>query len=89
MATKKILNIVNDRTQIVVSSVEQLGSDLQKHMLSLKGQFLADDGRGVDYPRLRISTEYQEYCKIADKLNYVELKGHSEEEIKSFFISIL
>ena len=89
MATRNVLNIVNDTTQSVVSSVEQLGLDLQRCMLGVKGQFLADDGRGVDYHRLSNSSEFQEYCRIAEKLNYIVLRGHSEEEMKSFFISIL
>ena len=93
MSSRKILNsVATDQDKggeiVHVVSLEQLGLDLQRMMLSLKVQFLAEDGRGVDYQKLRGSPEFQEYNEIAGKLNHVELKGSSEIERIAFFISI-
>ena len=99
MSNRRVLNAVNGGGEEVKGpverelTVEQLGLDLQRSMLSLKGQFLADDGSGVNYHSLRTSAEFKDYCAIAEKLKYVQLKpsGEStltEDEIKSFFISI-
>ncbi len=91
MSTRRVLNAPATTGPVGGASVsaEQLGLELQRCMLSLKGQFLAEDGRGVDYQLLRDSAEFQEYCGIAVRLNTVRLSEQSEIERKSFFISIL
>ena len=91
MSTRRVFNAPATAGPVgsASGSAEQLGLELQRCMLSLKGQYLAEDGRGVDYQLLRDSVEFKEYCGIAVKLNSVRLNGQSEIERKSVFISIL
>ena len=90
MSAKRILNSIQHQSESTSHDlpVEVVGVALQKSMLSLKGQFLSVDGRGVDYSKLYHSEEFKEYLKNAKNLNHVELGGCSEQERKAFFISI-
>ena len=71
------------------TTVETAGISLQQSMLSIKGRYLAPDGRGVDYNKIRGSSEFENYRKIANSLVNIDLNSCSEIERKSFFISIL
>lgn len=90
MSAKRILNSIQHQSESTSHAlpVEVVGVALQKSMLSLKGQFLSVDGRGVDYSKLYHSQEFEEYLKNAKNLNHVELGGCSEQERKAFFINV-
>ena len=71
-------------------SASDLAVELQKTMLSLKGQHMSADGREVHYHQIKDSPLFSEYEKVARKLASCELKDlQGENERKSFFISIL
>ncbi|ESO94705.1 hypothetical protein LOTGIDRAFT_175345 [Lottia gigantea] len=74
--------------QSPVSAVD-LSKTLQKLMLRLKGEFMADDGKGVDYSKFKTSQLFPEYKKQACQLQNIDLNTLSEVEKKVFFISIL
>jgi len=55
----------------------------------MKGSFMSDDGRGVDYVVLRGSKLFEKYSNFARDLRQIIVGGMTEEEKKAFFISIL
>ena len=67
----------------------QLAVQLQKDMLKLKGEYMSDDGRSVDYVRLKNSDTFKDYIKQTCQLHYLDLTKLSLTERKAFFISIL
>ena len=51
---------------------------------------MTDDGKGVNYPKLKESQIFKEYAeKMAPQLQSVKLDNINENEKKAFFISIL
>ena len=51
---------------------------------------MTDDGKVVNYPKLKESQIFKEYAeKMAPQLQSVKLDNISENEKKAFFISIL
>lgn len=66
----------------------ELATRLQKEMLKLKGQFISDDGRSVDYTKLKKSDTFKDYVKNSQQLHYLDLTKLSLMEKKVFFISI-
>lgn len=62
--------------------------ELQKTMLQLKGQYMSEDGREVQYSALRESPLFSEYERVARELANCDLSELREEEKKPFFISI-
>ena len=55
----------------------------------LKGEFILEDGKGVDYVKIKSSALFKEYVEqLAPQLQYVNLDNISENEKKAFFISI-
>ena len=70
-------------------SVEAVGMALQHSMLSIKGKYLAENGKDVDYSKVGSSQEFPEYCEVANSLCNVDLSTCTEDERKAFFISIL
>lgn len=65
-----------------------LSKRLQKSMLKLKGKFMSDDGKSVDYDKMRKSPEFKEYQKDAIDLQRVDLSSLSEKDKKVFFLNI-
>ena len=56
----------------------------------LKGEFISESGKGVNYQKLRSSQLFKEFSeKMAPLLQNVKLDNTSENEKKAFFISIL
>lgn len=56
----------------------------------LKGEFILEDGKSVEYEKIKGSKLFQEYVdQLAPQLQYVSLDNISENEKKAFFISIL
>lgn len=82
----KSLSIVPSTTK---QSVEAVGMALQHSMLSIKGQYLTENGRDVDYSKVGSSQEFSEYCEVANSVCNVDLSSCTEDERKAFFISIL
>jgi hypothetical protein len=56
----------------------------------LKGEFILEDGKGVDYVRMKGSQLFHDYKdSLAPQLQNVSLDDISGDEKKAFFISIL
>lgn len=89
MSARVVLNSQLSTDSQPTQSVESAGMSLQRSMLSIKGSYLAADGRGVDYDKVRGSPEFGEYSVIASGLAGVDLSSCGEDERKAFFISIL
>lgn len=70
-------------------SAVELSKLLQKLMLNMKGSFMSDDGRGVDYSALRNSELFVKYSNFACDLREIAVWEMTEDEKKAFFISIL
>lgn len=70
-----------------VSAVE-LSKKLQKCMLRLKGEYMGNEGQGVDYEKLRLSQQFKEYEELTSQLQNVNLTDLSENEKKAFFINL-
>ncbi|XP_065913569.1 uncharacterized protein [Dysidea avara] len=66
----------------------QLAVQLQKDMLKLKGEYMSDDGRSVDYVRLKNSDTFKDYIKQTCQLHYLDLTKLSLTERKAFFINV-
>jgi hypothetical protein len=89
MAAPLNISTLGQGCNTLSSSAEDIGIQLQRSMLNIKSSFLTDDGRGVDYKRVKDSAEFKEYCKISSSLEQLDLLSLSEIEKKAFFISIL
>ncbi|RUS81942.1 hypothetical protein EGW08_010287 [Elysia chlorotica] len=70
-----------------ISGVE-LSRKLQKTLLRLKGKFMSDDGKDVDYVNMKKSPEFEQYLKEAMELQKVDLSNMDEKEKKVFFINV-
>ena len=86
MSERKILNVRGGGGR-GGESLESIGIKLQRNMLEIKGLYLASDGKGVDYDKIKDSPEFSNYTQLACSLTQTDLKIASEEERKSFFIS--
>lgn len=75
------------QTPAKVSAVE-LSKKLQKCMLRLKGEYMGNEGQGVDYEKLRLSQQFKEYEELTSQLQNVNLTDLSENEKKAFFINL-
>ena len=67
----------------------ELASRLQRAMLRLKGEHMAEDGRGVAYAALPSSPLFAEYVELAQELSGCDPAPLSLDARKAFFISIL
>ena len=87
------LRILNQKVGVAPHSTPRPPSDLslelQRTMLQMKGEFMTDDGKGVDYAKLTQSELFGVYQSLAGELVNCDLSQMSEEERKAFFISIL
>lgn len=73
----------------VVPPGEEVAAKVQKLMLQLKGNFMTDDGQGVDYSGLRESELFREYQDQCQQLSHVDVGKMADSQKKAFFISIL
>lgn len=91
MSAKQVLNVSDEdeMCMTMVQPAEELSIALQRHILSMKGKYLSEDGRGVDYVKLRESETFKSYIETAKDLKLVDLYYCTEEQRKAFFISIL
>ena len=67
----------------------ELALDLQRTMLQMKGEYMTEDGRGVDYEELTSSDVFKRYESLAGELERCDPSKLDEDERKAFFISIL
>jgi len=67
-----------------------VAKDLQKLILKLKGEFITEDGTGVDYHAMSSSPLFSEYCDSTRELQCVNIldMAHKQDEVKCFFINI-
>jgi len=70
------------------SSAFDVAASLQRMILRLKGKYLADDGKSVDYRGLRNDELFLEFENLVDQLYHVELDQLNLNQLKAFFISI-
>lgn len=89
MSTKQVLNSSGGSSDGVSRPADQLSVALQRHVLTLKGEFLSEDGRGVNYTELSKSDSFKNYVLTAGELRGVDLTACTEQQRKAFFISIL
>lgn len=85
-------NILNKDTRTVEEAVLQpleVSLKLQRSMLQLKGSHMTEDGRGVDYERLRDSALFREYVQLSNRLVECDPAHLDERHRTAFFISIL
>ena len=66
-----------------------ISARLQKLMLKIKGDFMTEKGRAVDYSALRSSDMFARYTKECTMLHGVDLGSLGDEEKIAFFISII
>ena len=89
-----LVNLLNDGPEEarLQSTGTDMGRDvakqLQSLMLRLKGEFMAEDGRGVNYAGLRESELFKEYQLKSRELKSVDVGILDVAEKKCFFISI-
>lgn len=67
----------------------ELALDLQRTMLHMKGEYMTEDGKGVNYAMLTHSELFEQYQSLARELEHCDLSKLDENERKAFFISIL
>lgn len=68
---------------------EELGRFLQRSMLQMKAEYMAEDGRGVDYAQLASSDLFAQYVKMVHQLVDCDPTPLPEQDRMAFFISIL
>ena len=67
----------------------ELALELQRTMLNMKGEYMTEDGKGVNYEVLTHSKLFERYQSLARELEYCDPSQLNEDERKAFFISIL
>jgi len=69
-------------------SALDLSKDLQRLMLKIKGSFITEEGRAVDYSALKESDLFQEYVDRTKALKAVKLGNLEQKEKIAFFLNI-
>ncbi|OWF49707.1 hypothetical protein KP79_PYT18656 [Mizuhopecten yessoensis] len=69
-------------------SATKLSQQLQKLMLRMKGECMQEDGKGVDYSKLKDSPSFKEYKQEVAQLHEVELSELTDTQTKVFFINL-
>ena len=67
----------------------ELALELQRTMLHMKGEYMTEDGKGVNYEMLTHSELFERYQSLTRELEYCDPSQLNDEERKAFFISIL
>ena len=83
----RILNAGEQPQESLLSAVE-LSKELQKLMLKIKGNFISEEGRAVDYNALKESDLFREYVDRTKALKAVDLDSLERTEKIAFFLSI-
>lgn len=66
-----------------------LALELQRTMLQMKGEYMIEDGKAVDYEKLTHSELFKHYQSLTAELVNCDPSQLDEDERKAFFISIL
>lgn len=82
-----VLNAGGQLQENLASAVD-LSKELQKLMLKIKGSFITEEGRAVDYRALKESNLFQEYVDRTQALQAVNLGSLERTEKIAFFLSI-
>ncbi|XP_052798986.1 uncharacterized protein LOC128230606 isoform X2 [Mya arenaria] len=87
-SSMRVLNVKEIEDTSKRSAVE-ISKEMQKTMLKLKGEFIIEDGKGVNYAGIKGSKMFKDYFEnLAPQLQYVDLGMVSENEKKAFFINV-
>lgn len=93
MSSSSKLRILNLGVGVASSATPRPPSDialeLQRTMLQMKGEYMTEDGKGVNYDMLMHSELFDRYQCLTRELNQCSLSHLDEDERKAFFISIL
>jgi hypothetical protein len=92
MSEVRILNLKQTAEisrEISPQNGEDISKRLQKLMLQIKGQFMCDEGKAVDYGAIRTSQVFSQYIEQCSRLADVDLRTLTDQEKMAFFISIL
>ena len=84
----RVLN-AGERPQESLLTAVELSKELQKLMLKIKGSFISEEGRAVDYSALSESDLFKEYVERTKALKEVDLGSLERLEKIAFFLSIL
>lgn len=87
MSATQVLNAGGQLQENLISAVD-LSKELQKLMLKVKGSFITEEGRAVDYTALKKSELFQEYVDRTQALQAVDLGSLERMEKIAFFLSI-
>jgi len=84
------MNILNKSPSDSTSntSASDVAASLQRMILRLKGKYLSEDGKSVDYQGLRNDDLFLEFENHVDQLYTVNLDELNEAQLKSFFINV-
>eukprot|EP01041_Mallomonas_annulata_P003434 gene3434-6816_t len=90
---KRILNdgvqgIANSNINECELTASEIVSTMRRSMLALKGEFMDEDGLQVNYPSIKESPKFQEYCEIARTLKSTNILSLTLQERKAFFINV-
>jgi hypothetical protein len=66
----------------------QLASKIQESILTLYGEYLTEDGKGVNYEGLKKSPLFSHYVNLTAQLQFVDLSLLPPNELKAFVINI-
>ena len=66
---------------------DAVACDMQRFMLNLKGAFMDENGRGVDYAAIKGSSDYAEYKEKCKELRCVDISSLAKDERMAFFLS--
>jgi len=83
----RVLNAGGQLQENSLSALD-LSKDLQRLMLKIKGSFITEEGRAVDYSALKESDLFQEYVDRTKALKAVNLENLKQAEKIAFFLSI-
>lgn len=91
MSSSKV-RILNQDVGVVPQTTPRPPSDLalelQSTMLQMKGEFMTEDGKGVNYEMLTRSELFKRYQGLTGELEQCNPSRLDEDERKAFFISI-
>ena len=93
MSSSSKQRILNQNVGVAAQPIprppSELALELQRTMLHMKGEYMTEDGKGVNYEMLTHSELFGRYQSLARQLDRCDPSQLEEDERKAFFISIL
>lgn len=86
--SKEVLNNGAESTSGLTRSAISLVEDLRTQMLEIKSNAITNDGKNVDYVKIRESASFAKYKDLVQELKYVRLELLSTSEKRSMLINI-